>query len=58
MDKLIKLVPDALIVSGAGALSYGAGLLHPAAGFIAAGILLLTGGVCTARRAPTEKDEG
>jgi hypothetical protein len=57
MKKLIKMVPDALIVSGAGALSYGAGLLHPAAGFIAAGALLLVGGICAARRAPVEKDE-
>jgi hypothetical protein len=57
MKKLIKMVPDALIVSGAGALSYGAGLLHPAAGLIVAGLLLIVGGVCAARRAPTEKDE-
>lgn len=57
MEKLIKMVPDALIVSGAGALSYGSGLLHPAAGFIVAGLLLVTGGVCAARRAPAEKDE-
>jgi hypothetical protein len=52
------MVPDALIVAGAGALSYGAGLLHPAAGFIVAGMLLLVGGVCAARRAPAEKEEG
>jgi len=57
MKKLITMVPDALIVSGAGALSYGAGLLHPAAGFIMAGILLLAGGVSAARRLPVEKDE-
>lgn len=57
MKKLITMVPDALIISGAGALSYGAGILHPAAGFMAAGILMLVGGVCAARRAPTEKDE-
>jgi hypothetical protein len=57
MKKLIKAVPDALIVSGAGALSYGAGLLHPAAGFMVAGLLLVAGGVCAARRAPIEKDE-
>lgn len=55
MKRLIKMVPDALIVSGAGALSYGAGLLHPAAGFITAGFLLLVGGVCAARRTPIEK---
>lgn len=58
MKKLIKVIPDALIVSGAGALSYGAGLLHVAAGFIVGGALMLAGGVCVARRAPVEKDEG
>lgn len=58
MNKLIKMVPDALIVGGAGALSYGAGLLHLAAGFIVAGALMLVGGVCVARRVPAEKDEG
>lgn len=57
MKKLITMVPDALIVCGAGALSHGAGLLHPAAGFIAAGLLLIVGGVCAARRTPAEKDE-
>jgi len=50
MKKLITMVPDALIVSGAGALSYGAGMLHPAAGFIAAGILLIAGGIQVARK--------
>jgi len=58
MKKLITAIPDGLIVSGAGALSYGAGLLHPAVGFIAAGLLLMTGGVFAARRAPAEKEEG
>lgn len=58
MKKLIKMVPDALIVLGAGALSYGAGLLHPAAGFIVGGMLLLAGGIFTAQRAPAEKGEG
>lgn len=51
MDKLIKLVPDALIVVGAGAFSYGAGLLHPAAGFMTAGVLLLVGGALIAMNA-------
>jgi hypothetical protein len=45
MNKLIKVMPDALIVAGAAALSYGAWLLHPAAGFITGGILMLAGGV-------------
>jgi hypothetical protein len=50
MKKLIAMVPDALIVSGAGALSYGAGLLHPAVGFIVAGLLMIAGGVQIARK--------
>lgn len=50
MDKLIKLVPDALIVSGAGALSYGSGLIFPAAGFIVAGLLMIAGGIQAARK--------
>jgi hypothetical protein len=58
MKKLIKMVPDALIVSGAGALSYGAGMLQPAAGFIVAGLLLVVGGVFSAQRTPGEKEEG
>lgn len=57
MKKLVTVIPDALIVSGAGALSYGAGLLHVAAGFIVAGALMLAGGICVARRAPVMKDE-
>lgn len=58
MKKLITAIPDALIVGGAGALSYGAGLLHPAAGFITVGLLLIAGGVFAARRALVEKDAG
>jgi hypothetical protein len=50
MKKLITMVPDALIVSGAGALSYGAGLLHVAVGFIVAGALMVAGGVIVARK--------
>jgi len=48
MKKLTKMVPDALIVCGACALSYGAGLLHPAAGCITAGLLMVAGGALAA----------
>jgi hypothetical protein len=41
--------PDLLLVCGAGCLSYGAWLLHPAAGFLVAGVLLLVGGYKLAR---------
>lgn len=51
MKKLVTAIPDALIVSGAGALSYGASLLHPAAGFAVAGALMIVGGIQAARRA-------
>lgn len=45
MKKLITFAPDALIVVGAAAFSFGAGLLHPAAGCITAGVLMMAGGV-------------
>jgi len=45
MKKLMNFAPDALIIAGASALSFGVGLLHPAAGCIAAGMLMMTGGV-------------
>lgn len=55
MEKIIKLVPDALILCGAGALSYGAGLLHPAAGFVTAGVLMLVGGIVAAINSARQK---
>jgi hypothetical protein len=55
MNKLIKMVPDALIICGAGALSYGAGLLHPAAGFIVAGLSMIAGGALAALSAARAK---
>lgn len=42
--------PDALLVAGAGAVAYGAGLLHPAAGWMVGGAFLLAGGVLGGRR--------
>jgi hypothetical protein len=48
MTKLIKIVPDALIVCGAAALACGVGMLNEAAGVIVAGILLIAGGVVAA----------
>lgn len=45
MDKLIKALPDTLIIAGACVGSYGAWLLLPAAGFIVGGVLLVAGGV-------------
>jgi len=45
MKQLINFAPDALIVVGAAAFSFGVGLLHPAAGCIAAGVLMIAGGV-------------
>jgi hypothetical protein len=50
MQKFTAMLPDALIVTGATALSYGAWLLHPSAGFLTAGVLLVTGGVVAGRK--------
>jgi hypothetical protein len=50
MKKLIQALPDTLIVAGGCALSYGAGLLHPAAGFIVGGVLMIALGVIAARK--------
>lgn len=43
------LIPDALMLGGAGAVSYGAGLVYQPAGWIAAGVFALVGGVVLAR---------
>jgi hypothetical protein len=48
MQKLTAILPDVLVVAGAAALSFGAWLLHPAAGFITAGVLMLAGGALAA----------
>lgn len=42
-------IPDVLMLAGAGGLAYGAWLIYAPAGFIVAGLLLLSGGVLTAR---------
>lgn len=59
MKKLIlalpSALPDALIVAGSIALSYGAGLLHPAAGFATLGALMIAGGVIVARNSVAKK---
>lgn len=49
MNKFTSILPDALMIGGAAALSYGAWLAYPAAGFAVAGVLSLAAGVLTAR---------
>jgi len=49
--KITDHLPDALLVGGAAALSYGAWVIYPAAGFIVAGVLSMAAGVLTARAA-------
>lgn len=44
-----QLVPDALMVIGAAAISYGTWLMYPPAGFIVAGGFSLAVGVLAAR---------
>lgn len=43
------MLPDLLMLVGAGALSYGAWLIYPAAGYLVAGALLMIAGVMAAR---------
>jgi len=57
MNKLIKFAPDALITFGATAFAFGVGLLHPAAGCIAAGVLMMVGGVLASVNAARAKVE-
>lgn len=57
MDKFITLLPDVLMVCGAGAISYGAGILHPAAGFMVAGVLLIAAGILAAANGQKKKVE-
>lgn len=42
-------VSDALVLAGAGAVSYGAWLVYPAAGFIVGGLLAMAAGFLAAR---------
>lgn len=46
---LTSVLPDVLMLAGAGGLSYGAWLIFEPAGFLVAGTLALIGGVLTAR---------
>lgn len=50
MQKLRQALPDVLIAAGVAAISYGAGIMHPAAGWIAGGVLVLALGIINARR--------
>lgn len=46
-----KVMPDVLLVLGAGSLSYGAWSAWPPAGFLVAGVLLIVAGLQIARAA-------
>lgn len=51
VDALIGWRPDALLIAGAGGVSYGAWLLAPAAGFIVGGLLAMAAGWLESRSA-------
>lgn len=52
MKRLIEAwAPDLLMVAGAAAIAYGAGLIALPAGFIVGGVLALAGGIHMARSA-------
>lgn len=46
---LASAVPDALMLGGTMAISYGSWLIYAPAGFIAGGVLLIAGGVLAVR---------
>lgn len=48
-DKLASWLPDALMLSGAGAVSAGAGMVYLPAGWIVAGLFALAFGYLVAR---------
>lgn len=45
------LIPDALMVGGAAAVSYGASIIYLPAGWIVGGVLAIAGGALAARGA-------
>lgn len=49
MKQIKDMIPDALMIVGASALAYGAGLAYVPAGFVVGGLLLLVAGVVLAR---------
>ncbi len=44
MDRLKSAQPDALMVAGACAVSYGIWMIYPPAGFVVGGVFLLVAG--------------
>jgi len=46
---LVRVAPDSLLVGGAAAISYGAWMIYPPAGFIVGGLLSISGGVLLIR---------
>lgn len=51
LDAAASLMPDALMVTGAGAISYGAGAIYVPAGWIVGGVFALVAGYLAARGA-------
>lgn len=49
MKQINSMLPDVLMIGGAVALSYGAWLVYPAAGFVVAGLLSMAAGILSAR---------
>ncbi len=48
---LKKLLPDFLLIAGAGSVSFGAWLAYNPAGYLVAGVLLIVAGIQLARAA-------
>lgn len=50
-SRLAAFLPDLLLIAGWASVSAGAWMLHPAAGAIVAGVLLMAAGVIGSRKA-------
>jgi hypothetical protein len=49
MKNIKAALPDVLLIAGAGAVSYGAWMIYPAAGFIVYGLMSIAAGIKLAR---------
>ena len=49
MKRFTGMLPDALMIAGAGAVAFGVGLVHVPAGFVVAGLFMLGAGWLLAR---------
>lgn len=57
MDKLIKALPDLLVIAGVAAIALGAGMVYLPAGFIVGGVLVVGMGVVASKKLESKAPE-